>query len=113
KSDVATHCGDEPSRAKAGLDENIKALASRVMERDKILADREAIEANRLAGGNAVLEKLKSEVDERSGALTVLEDELEVIEGAAEGDEPDDTSCLKALDDKRADARKAVAEASN
>jgi hypothetical protein len=113
KSDVATHCGDEPSRAKASLDGDIKALTSRVIERDRILADREAIEANRLAGGNAVLEKLKSEVDERSATLTLLEDELGVIEGAAEGDEADDTNCLKALDDKRADARKAVAEASN
>src|SRR5258708_6341374 len=52
----------QSARAKASLDGDIKALANRVIERDRILADREAIEANRLAGGNAVLEKLKSEV---------------------------------------------------
>jgi DNA sulfur modification protein DndD len=113
KTDIATHCGEDPTASKRELDILIQGVSDKVFSRDQVDAGMQAIEAERIARGDGSLEKIKLDVDGRKRTLSELTSELAEIDAAAEGSEGDDTTCLKALELKRAQAKQAVAEATN
>jgi DNA sulfur modification protein DndD len=113
KSDITTHCGDDLEASKVQLDAAIAELSSHTIARDEVIAELQAVEAERLSQGNGQLDAAKKQIEDKKKLLDSLTEELDEIDSTPDGSEDDDTCCLKALELKKAQAKQAVAEATN
>jgi hypothetical protein len=113
KGDITQHCGTDISLAKLALDDSLAKLNEVVFERDRIVAERESIEAVRIARGDSALEALKSEIGAKQSTLDSLVAELAEIESPIDGSEDDETAKISSLEQKKTEAERAVAEATN
>ena len=113
KGDIGQNCGPDIDSAKLALDGALVGLNEKVMERDRIVAEREAIEAIRIARGDSAFEALKLELDTKESTLEELKAELSEIDSPIDGSEDDETAKISSLVQRKRDAERAVAEATD
>ena len=97
KSDIALYCGDAPDAPQQALDALLKKISNEIRERDLLSTERKNLEEESLQQGGEELQALKSKVDDLKSKLAKCEAALAEIEQDPDGDEEDDTTCLKAL----------------
>lgn len=111
KSDIATYSSETPRNYNRQLCVRLQELETSVRERDGIFTEIKSLEEHRLSAGDVEVGAKKTRLDEAIVDLGKCERRLEEIERVSDGTEDDDTSCLKALEERLAKVKRDVAEA--
>jgi DNA sulfur modification protein DndD len=113
KSDIAKLCDETPDTYLSEHEGCLAELEEVLTRRDEFRTELDAIEQQRLAQGDAELEQKKLQLDKLTAQVETLQERLEELDRSPEGDEDDNTDCIKALIRLVAVARADVAEASS
>jgi DNA sulfur modification protein DndD len=110
KGDIKDLIGEDAIVHRALFDKQLAVLEAAVRERDDLATELTALEAKRLAEGDEELAAKKRRLDDAEGEIDRIRSRLDVLDAEPEGDEGDDTECLKALRGLIAKAGKQLAE---
>jgi len=111
KSDIATYCSEAPPKYNRQLRTRLRELEASVRDRDGVFTELKSLEEHRLSAGDAEVGAKRARLDEAIADLEACEKRLDEIERHPDGTEDDNTSCLKALEERAAKVKKDVAEA--
>ncbi|HEX3885390.1 MAG TPA: hypothetical protein VHW66_22240 [Stellaceae bacterium] len=110
KGDIKDLVGEDAAGHRVAYDEQLMVLEAAVRERDDLATELTALEAKRLSEGDEELAAKKQRLDDVEGEIERIQSRLDVLDAEPEGDEDDETECLKALRALIARAGKQLAE---
>ncbi len=111
KGAIKDMAGASPESYREAFEANLLRLRNAVRERDVAQNELASLEQRRLAGGDAELSTLKTQLDDLVRELDTARTRLSVLDMDDDGDQGDDTDSIKALAKKIKRAGDLVAEA--
>lgn len=113
KTDIAKFCGNAPESYYSIHQNHLSDINIAKRSRDDLETEKQSLINQRLSQGDAELDEKKRQLEKVNSAVAEKKQRLKILDSPADGNEDDDTECIKALTKLKEEAQQDVAEATS